>query len=113
MSGQIILRHILSSISDELTYIVRDEVLLITTKDDAGEELDTPAAGSAGNDANRDPGDQFIKQWLESAADTTDSAALRAALQAHLEQEFDPESTDSSSRAPAARATARTSSQVE
>lgn len=89
MSGQSILRQILSSISDELTYIVRDEVLLITTKDDAGEELDTPAAGSAGNDANRDTGDQFIKQWLESASDTTDSVALRAALQTHLEQEFD------------------------
>ena len=85
------LGNILSSLSDELTFTIRDEVLLITTKEDAAQ--DQPIKLQTTSPANADSGDAFIKYWLKisetPSAAKADQTALRKALQEHLEKEFD------------------------
>ena len=81
------LRHLLASVSSDLTFVVRDEVLLITTKEDAQNTADRPAA-TLGLD-QLDNGAAFIEQWRKTASDSEDRETLRNALQKHLEQEFD------------------------
>ena len=94
------LRNMLLSISEDLTFTIRDEVLLITTKEDAedaavGEtELLNPSDSNEklpGSTiaAQQDTGKAFIDQWLKTSSNQKDQDALRKALQFHLEQEFD------------------------
>jgi len=91
------LRHILSTVSDELSFTIRDEVLLITSKADAAREeagQQPPPALFSSNltpatPTELDTGADFVKQWLKTANNASDQRALRNALQAHLEQEFE------------------------
>ncbi len=87
MTLQSALRNILSTVSNNITYTIRDEVLLITSKDAAAES----ASPKSPRELDLDSGDAFLEQWLESHAkgNAVDKEALRKALQAHLEKEFD------------------------
>ena len=81
------LRHLLASVSNGLTFVVRDEVLLITTKEDAQSGLSRYVGNS--DTEQLDNGATFIEQWRKTASDIEDRETLRKALQKHLEQEFD------------------------
>lgn len=90
MTLQSALRNMLSTISNDVTYTIRNEVVLITSKEDA--EKDQPAIAqlraSASTSVELDTGDAFMQQWLKSSQ-AADAAAMRKALKAHLEKEFD------------------------
>ena len=90
------LRNMLLSISEDLTFTIRDEVLLITSKEDAADEaesLDPTIANEkqrgSTTSAQNDTGKAFIDQWLKTSSNEKDPQALRKALQFHLEQQFD------------------------
>jgi hypothetical protein len=100
MTARSALRHILSGVSDDLTFTIRDEVLLITTKDDAAKDQTINAEATTANPqaatptrsepaTELDTGAAFIEQWLKSSNNVSDPQALSQALQNHLENEFD------------------------
>ena len=90
------LRHILASVSEELTFTIRDEMLLITTKEDAAKDVKssvplqstTANPGLAPPPTQFDTGAQFVEKWLKSSKNGEEPNELRSALKKHLEQEF-------------------------
>ncbi len=101
MTARSAFRHILSSVSADLTFTIRDEVLFVTSKKDAArgseDELLRPNASVEGKLESSEPlapqqldtGKAFIEQWLKSSKNNSNPQALSKALQNHLEQEFD------------------------
>ena len=91
------LRHILSTVSDRLTFTIRDEMLLITIQEDAALDaaVQQPQPAVLANNLKSatpnefNSGEEFIDRWLKTAKNASDQAALRSALLTHLEKEFD------------------------
>ncbi len=89
------LRHILSTVSDHLAFTIRDEVLLITTKEDAERDAaEDPLRlkQSALDDTKlleKDIDDAFVENLRKTLQNGNDTAALRSALQFQLESVFD------------------------
>ncbi len=88
MTLQSALRNILSRISDDLAYTIRDEVLLITSKKDAAQEQPV-AKPQTRSMAEPLSGEEFLQHWRTTAGTKSDGESLRRALKAHLESEFD------------------------
>lgn len=100
----ITLRSLLNLVLDqvangELTFVVRDEVLLITTREDAARNpgvnySEAPAMPRlpsfpktpAATDARAA---EIVERWLESAPENADRAELKELLETHLSSEFD------------------------
>lgn len=88
------LRHILLSVSDEISFTIRDEVLMITSKEDAqaGEAASQDSsvyAESAEQEPKFDAGEKFLQNWNQSATQQSAPQELQSALQAELERSFD------------------------
>ena len=84
--------------SGELTFVARDEVLLITTREDAAKNPGTSsseasemskslAAGTA--PATDDRATEIIERWLKSTPQDADRSELKQLLENHLAAEFD------------------------
>ena len=84
--------------SGELTFVARDEVLLITTREDAAKNPGTSysqvpgmskslASGTAS--ATDDRATEIIERWLKSAPQNADRSDLMQQLETHLSAEFD------------------------
>lgn len=97
------LRSLLNLVLDqvaggELTFVVRDEVLLITTTEDAAKhpsitysEAQTTrgSAGSATSPPVRDRAAEIVESWLKTAPENADRSELKQLLETHLSAEFD------------------------
>lgn len=84
--------------SGELTFVARDEVLLITTREDADKNPSTSYSQAPGMSkslasgtapATDDRAAEIIERWLKSAPENADRSALKQQLEMHLSAEFE------------------------
>lgn len=84
--------------SGELTFVARDEVLLITTREDAAKNPGTSYSQAPGMSkslasgtapATDDRAAEIIERWLQSAPENADRSALKQQLEMHLSAEFE------------------------
>ncbi len=93
------LNHLLAQLPNwDLAFVIRDEVVLITTGRDAVEKasilfsqtqtIATPAA-SAKTPTADDGATEIVERWLQSAPQNADRSELKQLLETHLSAEFD------------------------
>jgi hypothetical protein len=82
----------------KLTFVIRDEVILITTGKDAAEnptiiygqaQLIRSSTAAATPPPAHDRAAEIVESWLKSAPENTDRSELQRLLETHLSAEFD------------------------
>ncbi len=90
------LNLVLSQVADgQLTFVIRDEAVLITTREDAAKHpnitySDTQTIPPAATLPTVDDGAaEIVERWLQSAPQNADRSELKQLLETHLSAEFD------------------------